>query len=144
MKNDYRVGLLLKQTFTIHDMYRVSVVESNFEITNMLGCDSLVVDFVDLSSVTSDVLWKFGDGNSSILNNPQHTYFNEGIYDITLYSTSLDGCKDTLEKHQYIHFKKSEIDVLVSDSAICRYNDVFFLDSSTGIGLNYLWDLKAS
>ncbi len=49
-------------------MFRVTTVETDFAITNVQGCNTLTVDFQDLSSVTSDVVWDFGDGNSSFSN----------------------------------------------------------------------------
>lgn len=33
-------------------------------------------------------LWKFGDGDTSVLDNPTHSYLTPGIYDVTLISTS--------------------------------------------------------
>jgi PKD repeat protein len=40
-------------------------------------------------------LWYFGDGTSSILQNPQHTYPSAATYSITLIVTSAAGCSDT-------------------------------------------------
>jgi gliding motility-associated-like protein len=43
--------------------------------------------------------WDFNDGNTSTLTNPSHTY-NEPLnfYTITLYSTSVNGCMDSITK----------------------------------------------
>jgi len=46
---------------------------------------ALTVDFTDDSSGALSWLWDFGDGNSSTLQNPSHTYANEGDYDVKLY-----------------------------------------------------------
>ena len=40
-------------------MFRVTNVETDFSISSMSGCDSLIVDFVDLSSVNSRCLLGF-------------------------------------------------------------------------------------
>ena len=106
-----------------------------FIISNVGGCDSLIVDFVDLSSVSSDVYWDFGDGNNSIINDPQHTYTNEGFYDVTLYSVSTEGCKDTLTRKEYIKFVYPVVDFEINDSEICIGENVLFTDISEGIGL---------
>ena len=129
-----------KDTLTKNDMFRVTNVESDFIISNVGGCDSLIVDFVDLSSVNSDVYWDFGDGNNSIINNPQHTYTNEGFYDVTLYSVSIEGCKDTLTRKEYIKFVYPVVDFEINDSEICIGENVLFTDISEGIGLDYSWD----
>lgn len=39
--------------------------------------------------------WTFGDGNSSVQQNPIHTYKNDGIYIIKLIVSNTYGCKDT-------------------------------------------------
>ncbi len=41
--------------------------------------------------------WDFGDGNTSNLQNPQHTYANPGTYLIELIVTTQNGCRDTIQ-----------------------------------------------
>ncbi len=55
-------------------------------------------DFVFINSSTgaTGYLWDFGDGKTSTLKDPKHTYKNEpGEYEVTLIATSDFGCKDT-------------------------------------------------
>lgn len=56
-------------------------------------------------------LWDFGDGNTSIDQNPVHTYSNEGSYEVCLYVSSTPSgmmCSDfickTVETMQYFNF----------------------------------------
>lgn len=42
------------------------------------------VDFTNTSNITSNILWEFGDGNTSTLLNPSHTYLNPGLFEVTL------------------------------------------------------------
>ena len=58
--------------------------------------------FVDNSQITpvdgdqiAGYLWDFGDGNSSTLASPNHTYNNEGVYNVSLLITSNFGCVNT-------------------------------------------------
>ncbi len=53
---------------------------------------SLTVDFTDASTVTGTAswLWDFGDGNTSAVQNPSHTYGADGIYTVCL--TVTDDC----------------------------------------------------
>ncbi|MGY8988748.1 MAG: PKD domain-containing protein, partial [Flavobacteriales bacterium] len=129
-----------RDTLVIEDMFRVTTVETDFAITNVQGCNALTVDFEDLSSVTSNVIWDFGDGNSSFLNNPSHVYTSEGLYDVTLFSISVDGCKDTLERKEYVQFQHLALDFIISDNQICKNTEVSFTDLSEGMSLVYHWD----
>jgi PKD repeat protein len=40
--------------------------------------------------------WSFGDGQSSISQNPGHTYIDTGLYKVTLTATSQAGCDSTI------------------------------------------------
>ena len=46
--------------------------------------------------------WDFGDGTTSTLNNPDHTYAKSGSYDVTLYVTYIGGCLYSLTKTIYV------------------------------------------
>jgi gliding motility-associated-like protein len=48
------------------------------------------------------VEWDFGDGTTSTLNNPIHTYAKSGSYDVTLYVTYIGGCLYSLTKTIYV------------------------------------------
>ncbi len=56
------------------------------------------VDFTDNSSnLPTSWNWTFGDGNSSTLQNPSHTYTAPGTYTVTLTATNAQGsCSTTL------------------------------------------------
>jgi len=47
-------------------------------------------------------LWLFGDGTSSTLQNPVHTYTKKGIYAVSLYVQNYKGCYDSLKNGAYI------------------------------------------
>jgi len=57
-----------------------------FDESNTSGCAPLTVNFTDRSTDAdlSSRSWLFGDGDSSIEQNPQHTYQNAGTYTVTL------------------------------------------------------------
>lgn len=55
------------------------------------GSNGLDFDFTDLSTGSNNAyLWDFGDGNTSTLQNPSHTYATNGNYTVTL--TVANGC----------------------------------------------------
>ena len=130
-----------KDTITYNNMYRMADVKADFGIANILGCDSMLVEFEDLSIPSSSVVWNFGDASAnSILNNPQHIYYAEGFYDVTLYAESVDGCKDTLERLEYIEFQYPTADFSSNIQGICPDDNVQFTNLSTGIEINSSWD----
>ena len=129
-----------KDTMTRTNMYRVADVEADFGITNVLGCDSMLVEFEDLSAPASLVKWEFGDGGGSTMNNPQHIYYAEGFYDVTLYAESFDGCRDTLERLEYIQFQYPTADFNTNTQGVCPNDLVQFNNSSEGIGIASQWD----
>ncbi|MBK7710503.1 MAG: PKD domain-containing protein [Bacteroidales bacterium] len=48
----------------------------------------------NLSEGASYYLWDFGDGDTSKVAEPYHKYMEEGLYDITLWAYSENGCSD--------------------------------------------------
>ncbi len=72
---------------------------ANFNNSNPLSCKApLTVSFNDLSTGAISYNWDFGDGNTSTLQDPAHTYTTAGIFDVTLIVTNNNGCTDTLRK----------------------------------------------
>ena len=52
------------------------------------------VRMFNLSSGADYYLWEFGDGDTSRIEEPYHKYMREGVYDITLWAYSNNGCSD--------------------------------------------------
>jgi PKD repeat protein len=68
----------------------------------LTGIAPLNVQFTDLSSGSVDSYqWNFGDGSTSTLRNPLHTYSDPGIYTVTLTVTGGSDV-DTVEKPNYL------------------------------------------
>ncbi|MEE8578289.1 MAG: S8 family serine peptidase, partial [candidate division Zixibacteria bacterium] len=58
---------------------------ANFYADTTFGDAPITVQFFDSSTVSpTDWLWTFGDGNSSILQNPQHQFTIPGAYNVSL------------------------------------------------------------
>ncbi len=75
--------------------------ESDFKSDKSFSCNGNI-QFSDLSTnVPYSWYWQFGDGNTSLTQNPEHTYSENGIYDVTLI-TANDYGTDTILKPQYI------------------------------------------
>ena len=70
-------------------------------------CAQSATQFVNASySSTAGIAsyqWNFGDGNTSVLNNPSHSYPSEGQYTVELIATTTQGCTDTATGTVTIH-----------------------------------------
>lgn len=66
-------------------------------------CVGDTVKFADNSADSGKVIkswiWKFGDGSTSTLQNPTHTYTVPGTDTVSLTSTSSSGCQSTVQKY---------------------------------------------
>ncbi len=123
---------IIKQT----TIYPLPVV--NFNADTSSGCKSLCVNFSDASSVPGDSIilwsWNFGDGATVVGKNTEHCFFNDGQYDITLISTSSQGCRDTLTQQQMITIWPSPVAgfITVPDAASILNPEFEFIDLSSG------------
>ncbi len=76
-------------------VYSYASPKAYFEVspTKVFVNDEKVRCF-NLSEGASYYLWDFGDGDTSKVAEPYHKYMEEGIYDITLWAYSANGCSD--------------------------------------------------
>ena len=62
-----------------------------FTADTTIGHAPLTVNFSDYSLNASAWLWHFGDGDTSAIAAPEHTYTEAGLYDVRLDNTLTDG-----------------------------------------------------
>ena len=72
------------------------IPNSQFLPDTTAGCEDLTVSFTNNSTNGNLYFWNFGDGTSIQSLNPTHTYTEPGVYDVTLITTNMFGCVDTL------------------------------------------------
>jgi uncharacterized repeat protein (TIGR01451 family) len=74
-----------------------------FSASPLSGAASLTVTFTDQSTGVIDAWsWDFGDGDTSIAQNPTHTYADPGKYTVSL-TVNGPGGSDTVTETDYIH-----------------------------------------
>lgn len=85
-------------------------------------------------------LWDFGDGNSSTLANPTHTYNSVGNFNVTLSVTNASGCSKIYTKVGYMHaVAKPTANFSATNNNSCSLPlNVTFTNTSTG-GSTYTW-----
>lgn len=84
---------------TKDDLIILSHPISDFNISESAICTGGSIYFEDESYGNFNITswqWDFGDGNSSSLSDPLHTYSQGGVYDVSLIISDINGCSDTL------------------------------------------------
>jgi len=81
------------------DIFAASV-NADFGVNKTIGYIGGTFTFVDGSLGATSWSWNFGDGNTSTLQNPTHTYSTAGKYNITL---TINSGEDSEVKSSYIH-----------------------------------------
>jgi gliding motility-associated-like protein len=79
---------------------------SNFAVTSTDACasDAINFSFTPTTPPTADEwLWDFGDGNTSSLENPTHTYADSGYFSVTV--TAYNNKCPTTSTAQVVHIK---------------------------------------
>jgi gliding motility-associated-like protein len=88
--------------------------------------------------------WTFGDGGTSILANPSHTYTTNGAYSVELEVTSPTGCKQKLLKANYIQIGTLKADFTYTTFAPCAPTNILLTNTSSPNlnSLTYGWTLN--
>lgn len=73
-----------------------------------------VIHFTNNTDKTTAWWWDFGDGRTSVEENPLHQYFEDGLYTVTFAVTDEKGCKDTLVVKDYVNVSKESFIVFPS------------------------------
>jgi len=106
--------------------------ETEFETSPV--CFGEATAFTDQSEVEeSNVVewqWSFGDNGTSETENPSHTFSQGGIFDVTLQTTSEEGCIDSITKPvQVYHLPEPDYEPINA----CHAKDIPFTDLSTSV-----------
>ena len=81
----------------------VTTPVADFDVDSTSGIAPLTVTFTDLSeNYPTNWLWDFGDGTTSSERDPQHTYYQAGIYTVSLTASNSAG-SDTKTKENLIN-----------------------------------------
>lgn len=100
------------------------------------GCNAY--NFTKTCQVSnSTFLWTFGDGNTSIAQNPSHTFTSSGVFTVTLEVTDNLGCTKTYSETFTVGFP----DATAGSAQVitCTTPSVTVTGSSTVTGATYSW-----
>jgi gliding motility-associated-like protein len=105
------------------------------------GCTPLTVPFTNTSLMAQGYQWQFGDGASSIAENPVHEYYTPGTYTVTLTVFGLNGGTSTMVKVDsvVVHPSAMAFFTLQPDQVVAPSQPVFTYNHSTN-ATSYVWD----
>jgi gliding motility-associated-like protein len=141
----YNVTLIVNQngcidSVVIPNMVNIQNMQAGFTATPTVVCSGQSVTFSNTSSpnaITSD--WNFGDGTTSTVISPVHTYTSSGSYTISLSAMDAAGCTDSIKSIVTVN----QTPVATFSAAITQSCSVPFVvtftNSSTG-ATSYQWN----
>jgi gliding motility-associated-like protein len=130
----------IQDTITIYVLPR-PVVSFTADPTD--GCQPLSVQFSDNSMEPNCTYsWDFGDGTSGItMQNPPHTYYQNGTYTVTLDITSQYGCPNSMTVNNMIHvWPKPSAAFVTSPSITSMLDPLVFFNNVSSTTYSSYWN----
>jgi len=118
-------------------------IQAGIAASQTAGCHPFIVDFTNLTNGGQSFIWDFGDGTTSTLHDPAHTFINTGtvdsVYTVVLTALSANHeCRDTtsilITVHPNIH-----ADFTFQENIRCTPFSLQFNNASVG-GETFYWD----
>jgi gliding motility-associated-like protein len=121
-----------KDSLAYGGLINTSTPKAAFSSPDTLTCLGSTVQFNNASIVTGPIsFWEFGDGTTSALDGPAHTYTSTGNYTVKLKMTDQYGCSDSVTKVAYIKIRQTNASFNASDSiGGCTPFEVLFTNTS--------------
>lgn len=106
------------------------------------SCEGMEMQFVNTTTISSGLVnhvWDFGDGSTSTIINPTHTYAVHGTYNVTLTTTSNYGYSDATNQTVTVNENPSAVftQINVCEGSVTPFSDGSFIPAGTP---NYEWD----
>lgn len=136
----YTVQLIAISGASCRDTFERSITvyprpTADFAFT--VECLGSPTTFTDNSTGAVAWEWDFGDGNTSNLQNPTHTYATPGTRNVRLIVTSADGCRDTIIKPVPVNATPNPN---FSATTACLGQATSFTDLTPGTPTSWRWD----
>lgn len=146
---NYNVSLIATNSFGCTD----TIIKNNFvQIQRAViripslpaqGCVPFTISpvaIINSLDVVTSYLWDFGDGTTSVLATPNHTYATQGTYDVSLTITTSTGCTDVLTINRAIRVGTHPVvDFSASPTTQCAIQPIQFTDLSAPAD-QWLWN----
>lgn len=109
-----------------------------------VGCQPLVVHFTETSpNIGQTYYWDFGDGYNDSVKNPMHIFWNDGYFEVTLTTVSVNDC-DSIYVFRNIEVYPKPVALFDANpisikSSIDPTFSISFINQSTGAA-HYNWN----
>lgn len=116
---------------------------AGFTATNTQSCSyPLTVQFQNTSANAISYSWDFGDGSTSTVANPSHTYTAPGSYTVSLTVTSRNGCTNTFRENNLVKITLPSASIVDMPQEGCSPLEWTFTPNVTAEEpvANYWWD----
>lgn len=94
------LALIFLLSFTVSYAQSTKLCNANFVYTIKQEISPLTYQFIDSSTSLNTIIkweWSFGNGETSLKQNPEHQYLNSGVYIVSLKVTDQMGLTDVVE-----------------------------------------------
>ena len=115
---------------------------ATFTADTTLGCQNQQVCFTSTANVPiNSYQWNFGDGNTSILQNPCTTYGAAGVYTVALAVVSSSGCTGNNIENNLITISAKAIAAFTPTNGTVQLPaDTLSLNNLSANATNYIWN----
>jgi gliding motility-associated-like protein len=112
-----------------------------FGLDKKAFCDSGTVYFTNYT-ITNDTIvnsvWDFGDGTTSTVRDPIHTYLTPGTYSASLTASTTRGCTKTI--YDTIKVSGTPQPIITSPDVICIHSNINFLGTLAVADTSIKWN----
>ncbi|MEM6631016.1 MAG: PKD domain-containing protein [Bacteroidota bacterium] len=123
----------------------VPPISASFTASDTFNCAPIAIQFSDVSFGGNAISWQwnFGDGSAGdTVQNPTHTYTDNGLFDVELIVGDDLGCSDTLLRQEYVVLRGPTANLSLSRDFGCIPATIGFSGAETLTDtaiVNYSW-----
>ncbi|MBT6834547.1 MAG: PKD domain-containing protein [Bacteroidetes bacterium] len=137
----YDIKLIVTGSGCIDSLTKTVIVNANPQARFSFSEICNGARFIDSTINSVYRIWDFGDGDTSILSDINHTYSSSGTYQVKLKAINSDGCTDSSMLTVIIpEAPKADFSI---DFIVCASETISIINNSTDAS-NYFWDLGDS
>lgn len=141
-KGTYDVQLIVESLLGLDTLVLENYISiADVPVTNFVSnSNDLEFNFANTSEDALDYFWKFGDGNTSMNENPNHNYATEGQYQVTLITSNACGLDSLVKTVNATTLPQAGFAQSVVEG--CIPFDVQYTSLSSGNTIDWQWTFE--
>ena len=126
---------------TLSDTTFINILGAKAQFNLDLNCNEpTTITFIDSSQESTSQIWYFGDGDSSNLKQPIHSYETEGVYQVTLISSNdINSCIDSYTDSIAVSIPVADFSAEVTGNICFSSDSIKFIDHSN-VAQSWSWN----